>query len=497
MGWCNNPRRKIASDIKLYVRAHELPCRDSWDHDLWEDKANFAPPADIVLNNGVGPVAPASIDDLVFLASSERPSEPSIDASIAPESSVDRVIREESAGAAIADVRRDPIRGSVRRAHQQVLADKRVERFADGGAVALDGGFSAPLASAGFNGPTRSADRFYEADKPVVDYAATRPAFHAVPPIQPNEMDRSNPKIAIYPDDDDRFSSVPRPVEGVALPKLSPRERLPVIRATVYEDEIESARLPGSDADDGAAARDRIAPASVPNRPRPADAVVISDPAHDVQALAAEANPTPDDGEFLSEQDFAPVSRPRLRAGGFFRPRRRHSAEAPEPELLAESWEEPEHMAEASPAAAAIFDAPAPVRPESTLSLQALVKEMDDDPDSATDVFELGLVQMPDLWADVPCVCRTCRDFRPAESGDRGWCNNKWAFNHRRMVDADERPCDSSVGCWWLPHDDVWLASSDISAHGQPTPLLDLWLGQRRGRDADAESASIGRRRRG
>lgn len=496
MGWCNNPRRKIASDIKLYVRAHELPCRDSWDHDLWEDKATFAAPADIVLNNVAGPVAPASIDDLVFLTSSERSSEPSGESDVVLESSVDRVIREESAGATIADARRDPIRGSLRRAHQQVLADKRVERFSDGAAIAMDGGFSAPAGSAGSNGSARNADRLYEADRPAVDYAATRPAFHAVPPIQPNEMDRSNPKIAIYPGDDDRFSSVPRPVDGVALPKRSPRERTSVIRATVYEDDIVAEHVQSQEIDDEPPGREVLA-VRTPVPPSPTDRLIATQPAQDLQAFDDESSMASDDGDFLSEQDFAPVPRPRLRAGGLFRARRRHHAAAPEPEFVTESWDEPELVAEATPAAAPIFDAPAPVRPESTLSLHSLVDETADDLESESDDFELDLVQWPVLWNDVPRVCRTCRDFRPAESGDRGWCNNKWAFNHRRMVDADERPCDSSVGCWWLPHDDVWLASSDISAHGQPTPLLDLWLGQRRGRDADADSASIGRRRRG
>ncbi|MGH2535675.1 MAG: hypothetical protein ACRDJW_25765 [Thermomicrobiales bacterium] len=80
---------------------------------------------------------------------------------------------------------------------------------------------------------------------------------------------------------------------------------------------------------------------------------------------------------------------------------------------------------------------------------------------------------------DVPRMCRTCRDFRPADSGERGWCNNNWAFSHRRMVDADELPCESSLGCWWLPHDDVWLSTADAAAHGEPTPLVDLWLNRR------------------
>jgi hypothetical protein len=97
-----------------------------------------------------------------------------------------------------------------------------------------------------------------------------------------------------------------------------------------------------------------------------------------------------------------------------------------------------------------------------------------------------------EIAPDVPRMCRTCRDFRPADSGGRGWCTNKWAFSHRRMVDADELPCETSVGCWWLPHDDIWLATADVSAHGQPTPLVDHWLAHK----IDPAAADAGAQRR-
>jgi hypothetical protein len=85
----------------------------------------------------------------------------------------------------------------------------------------------------------------------------------------------------------------------------------------------------------------------------------------------------------------------------------------------------------------------------------------------------------PPHWTMIPRMCRTCRDFRPAENGERGWCTNKWAFSHRRMVDADELPCETSIGGWWLPHDDSWMSVVDVTAHSQPTPLLDQWLAHR------------------
>jgi hypothetical protein len=81
----------------------------------------------------------------------------------------------------------------------------------------------------------------------------------------------------------------------------------------------------------------------------------------------------------------------------------------------------------------------------------------------------------PDWYrSDLPRICRTCRDYRPATDGQRGWCANSWAFTHRRLVlEDDPAPCQSAIGDWWLPIDDVWLVAADVSSHGRATPLLD------------------------
>jgi hypothetical protein len=82
------------------------------------------------------------------------------------------------------------------------------------------------------------------------------------------------------------------------------------------------------------------------------------------------------------------------------------------------------------------------------------------------------------LWRDIPVCCQTCRDFRPAGEGGRGWCTNQWAFKHRRMVDADDCPCETSIGNWWLPADSAWQGELDVTALGQPTPLMDKYFGR-------------------
>ena len=89
--------------------------------------------------------------------------------------------------------------------------------------------------------------------------------------------------------------------------------------------------------------------------------------------------------------------------------------------------------------------------------------------------FDLESVE-PVVAPELPRCCETCRDFRPSENGERGWCANREAFSHRRMVSAGDLPCISSFGCWWLPFDDVWLAEANIRKHRQPTPLLDRML---------------------
>jgi hypothetical protein len=84
--------------------------------------------------------------------------------------------------------------------------------------------------------------------------------------------------------------------------------------------------------------------------------------------------------------------------------------------------------------------------------------------------------------ADLPRVCRVCRDFRPATEGQRGWCANAWAFTHRQLVQEDDvAPCHSAIGDWWVPVDDVWLVAADVSSHGRATPLLDRMIGAESG----------------
>lgn len=90
---------------------------------------------------------------------------------------------------------------------------------------------------------------------------------------------------------------------------------------------------------------------------------------------------------------------------------------------------------------------------------------------------------------DVPRACHTCRNFRPSETGERGWCTNDFAFTHRQMVNADDMPCQSSIGCWWLPSDHTWMPAGDLVARDNPTPLTDRLIARRHGHDVEDDRA--------
>ncbi|HET9187656.1 MAG TPA: hypothetical protein VFN80_06865, partial [Acidothermaceae bacterium] len=89
--------------------------------------------------------------------------------------------------------------------------------------------------------------------------------------------------------------------------------------------------------------------------------------------------------------------------------------------------------------------------------------------------------------AQISHCCMTCRDFRPVNGGERGRCENHFAFEEPREVSRDGIACQSTIGDWWTAADDWWLQQADISHHGRPTPqfnelLHELLLRRRDGR---------------
>lgn len=71
--------------------------------------------------------------------------------------------------------------------------------------------------------------------------------------------------------------------------------------------------------------------------------------------------------------------------------------------------------------------------------------------------------------------CANCRDFQVAESGDRGWCRNRFAFPTPQLVGPNDLACLSCIGTWWAANDQWWLAKAP-SPRQQPTPHADALL---------------------
>lgn len=69
--------------------------------------------------------------------------------------------------------------------------------------------------------------------------------------------------------------------------------------------------------------------------------------------------------------------------------------------------------------------------------------------------------------------CANCRYFQAAETGDRGWCRNRFAFPTPQLVNPNDLACLSCLGTWWASDDQWWLARADTRHHAQPTPEAD------------------------
>jgi hypothetical protein len=72
--------------------------------------------------------------------------------------------------------------------------------------------------------------------------------------------------------------------------------------------------------------------------------------------------------------------------------------------------------------------------------------------------------------------CANCRDFQTAESGDRGWCRNRFAFPTPQLVGPNDLACLSCIGTWWAANDQWWLAKAAVSPQIAGTPLADALL---------------------
>lgn len=460
-GWCNHPQRKPTSDVMIIVRRGELACRNGWSQDLWTPKTEADGDTDVVLHQPVvapRPLPPASAEEIASVVNAQRPPQ----ANELQSPPVDVVVGE--APAAQPAESRQPLlhqdpRSAILKAREQYRERLRAQARQSGADPAPgplssrhDGASSPSSATATSQSGAVSAHDARLANSAALDGSGV------VPPVRLNELPRPFPTMTTFPEDELRFSTVPAPADGVDLPRRPVQERAKVIRAPeVSEDDMEAAT------------------------------------ARSVQAAVSREQPAHEGSRVMAEKARSlPLAPPLWRQARRNGPGHRAN-EAPRLEPQDQPHQEAMHRAMANRGQEAMLDLPLDEEPRTT---EVPVNNLE----VASYAYgEVGEREPQDLlpWVapELPRVCRTCRDFRPTEGGERGWCTNPWAFHHRRMVDADELPCLTSIGCWWLPHDDIWLEKADVSAHGQPTPLVDQWLGSRSG--TSASEAAAGQRRRG
>ncbi|HET8523407.1 MAG TPA: hypothetical protein VFL82_09245 [Thermomicrobiales bacterium] len=496
-GWCTHPQRRITFDLKIMVRRGELACRDGWARDLWVPKgeAPLAASPDAATGRPGGPVQPVTSEEMAGLVSKGQ-MEMTASGKSAAGAPVDVVVGETPAMTDVDDsatlMTNNP-RTAIELARRRHLA-RSGNPIAESG----DDQSDEPGSQTGYSSqlPPLSPIRF----------------DHEVPPVQRSEVARAFPGMTSFPDEEDQFSTVPEIVDGIELPRLTAPNLENLVAGDFEEIEEEEVE------DDW----DSM-PHELPRRslqPEPAQKSTRGfGPAIRRGAPMPPLKPIKSTPEVSDEEV---VAQRRRRFGGLriealtrsggdtgrpsWRGRSEPVAYEPDLEPLPEpEWEWDDAQDERTDlyettdievaAEAAVWDDE--VWDEDSID----DRRYDDDNDADGEPFDDVLLPTVDhlndyqvqIAPDVPRMCRTCRDFRPADNGERGWCNNNWAFTHRRMVDADELPCESSLGCWWLPHDDIWLANADVARHSQATPLVDLWLA--RSDERQVVGAGDGRRR--
>ncbi len=481
LGWCLHPQRRVTHDLKIMVRRGELGCRDGWSRDLWAPlgEVKVAAPPEAPLT---GPVRPVTPEEMTYLVTSKHVTlEPSTRGSIS--SPVDVVVGETPAMPVDEDratlLSHDP-RAAIDAARKRHLANLQApNQVAPPAPTTSISSFYADSESrrSALTAPLASPANPESVEQPVAPRPIVPRYVREVAPVRPDEVPRDPTGMATTREEESHFSSVPDFVDGFDLPREGNDSR-PVLVAGTYDDDVEIAptrvratrRWPLAEEEIDCPAIE-LASAYAADAQQHAEEVPMRGAAFEDDWNLDSEETDYEDSTYFEEDPISepPPSRRRWQPNfRFQRPVRAHATE-----YVADEWEdgyyEDQYVAPDD-------EAVEPLLPDPAFAW----REPDDPPETSVEVAPM-----------IPRMCRTCRDFRPADNGGRGWCTNQWAFSHRRMVDEDELPCETSLGCWWLPHDEVWLAEADAAAHTEPTPLVDHWLERRTG-----VTAATGTRRR-
>lgn len=506
-GWCHHPQRKTTSDLLIMVRRNELACRDQWARDLWQSEAGGGrlDDADAAAKRARGPLPPASPHEIAAVVQAgESPDRPSVAASRTPpvvaedvvlsegrvafeprpnrswhwagepeparerprEPGLEAEAQSETEPGLASPVREVDTKAAIKKA-REAYRDRNRRSAARAESEAVEGG-----------GAGSGVEPTVEIEHGAVDAEPTAAAapvidrqgegFEASPPTGLREVvrwrvgDDVRPFVAQAGDggetDEDAAAGLEGPVSVVGDQQDAPGDSRALGRSGFEPS--------GAwDVD-----RDGAIAAWAEEGSLPFDGDAASAP--EMGAVAVDAEPWPEVAPRPSVAQERPSGRSRWRWDSA-------AARAPEREtgVGAErsgrgtpsgdgEWIDAEPVAEREPW---------PIGDESRWDTSEAETAEATPIDALLNVA--AMAEAPAWSSALPRQCRTCRDFRPAEGGERGWCANQWAFTHRRMVAAsDATPCESSVGDWWLPVDEVWVDGVDVSAHGQPTPLLDAFL---------------------
>lgn len=488
-GWCHHPQRRTTSDVMIMVRRNELACRDEWAHDLWMAVEDGKGAVEGAVPESVGPLTarrePAATEGEIaaLLKAQTAP----VDRGGNEQRHEDVVVGETLV---IAESERDwawqrEDAAASRVGDTRAAIIKARETYRDRARSAAPGRFEerAPLSSRGAEADTTlgaSEEPDGATGEPTVPEAAVAPA-----PPDPS-LRRTRPAVVF-----DGFDDVPSVVPGFEIPNVERRPDGAERPAKPSEDDSPPALA--ADSDGGAAA----APAAEP------PVSLASVRRHADSADVGAGPPRRRTERRPLEPSLVPV-RVERRSGASTPYRTPADDAVPDLDLTVERREDATALIQGRRGPFRHDPPPVPVR-EVAERWGAFAEDEDLAPDdtavtvdaSAASAAYLPLedVVVPtrrseeepplDLTIrvapDLPRTCRMCRDYRPAEGGARGWCANEWAFTHRRVVDPDERmPCETSLGSWWLPVDAIWLASTDVSSHGQPTPILDAVVAHHR-----------------
>lgn len=461
-GWCHHPERRKSNNALIMVRRGELACRDGWDHDLWSPRAG----GDGAPREGgffpARPERPASSAEIAAVARLRAEPEPAPGGALHEDIVVGQAPIMPSPDDRVALLAYDT-RTAIMEARERAR-----RRLAAQAAEPVE----APKASAATPEPTGAAAAASDAPAPAPTSPNTADDDESGTPLDHREHVVAHDDIDVPPESvalplarqadplPDRFEAIPVPIADVALPRADPRPSRVRVRSgdvlAVAEDEADWLDEPFGP---GEARRSRLLSEVLARRARDAERHL------EPMDRQAETRPAPRARDVASPSSIPAVHEEPHR----FQPGPAPVAE--QPVVAHDDSDEPWGDGVDAPADDVVPEAaPAPRQVVARRPKVAGRDEIDDE------LLDMTVQVAP----QVPRMCQTCRDYRPAESGERGWCTNKWAFSHRRMVDQDELPCHTSLGCWWLPHDDVWLDTADISAHSQPTPLLDRWLAEER-----------------